>query len=208
MGKKLIAVAGGSAVAFGLLFMMQALIASGHSAMSKVSDARVVDFVRVEREERLSRKKSKPERLKSPDSAPPDAPQPSMDNTADLAGTQAVHGINDNVVVSNADINIASGFGVSSGAADGDYLPIVKVAPIYPRRALDRGIEGWVILEFTVTKTGAVINANVLEYEPSTIFNRAAVNAALKFKYKPRVVNGEPIEVRGVLHKITFRLED
>ena len=48
----------------------------------------------------------------------------------------------------------------------------------------------------------------MVEYEPSTIFNKAALAAALKFKYKPRIVNGEPIEVRGVLNKITFQLED
>ena len=82
------------------------------------------------------------------------------------------------------------------------------MAPIYPQRAIDRGIEGYVIVEFTVTKTGAVRDPRVVEYEPSTIFNKAALAAALKFKYKPRIVNGEPIEVRGVLNKITFQLED
>ncbi len=94
------------------------------------------------------------------------------------------------------------------GTTDGDYLPIVKIAPIYPSRALERGIEGWVILEFTVSETGAVKDSVVVEYEPSTIFNSAAIKASLKFKFKPRIVNGEAIEVRGVLHKITFRIED
>ena len=106
------------------------------------------------------------------------------------------------------DIAVSSGFGVAAGTADGDYLPIVKVAPVYPRRAVDRGIEGYVIVEFTVTKTGAVRDPVVVEYHPSTIFNKAAINAALKFKYKPRVVNGEPIEVHGVLNRITFELVD
>ena len=59
-----------------------------------------------------------------------------------------------------------------------------------------------------MTKTGAVKDVRVVEYHPSTIFNRAAIKAALKFKYKPRIVNGEPIEVQGVLNRITFRLED
>ncbi len=68
--------------------------------------------------------------------------------------------------------------------------------------------KGYVIVEFTVTKTGAVRNPRVVEYDPSTIFNKAALAAALKFKYKPRIVNGEAIEVHGVLNKITFKLED
>jgi len=35
-----------------------------------------------------------------------------------------------------------------------------------------------------------------------------AMNASLKFKYKPKVVNGEPIEVSGVRNRITFELTD
>ena len=105
-------------------------------------------------------------------------------------------------------IEVGPGFGIASGSVDGDYLPIVKVAPVYPRRAIERGIEGYVIVMFTVTKTGAIKDPVIVEAQPPTIFNRSALAAARKFKYKPRIVNGEPIEVRGVLNKITFILED
>ena len=133
-----------------------------------------------------------------------------MDNAADLGDSgQTVQATqNAPVPVGDVDIAVSPGFGITAGSADGDYLPIVKVAPVYPRRAVDRGIEGYVIVEFTVTKTGAVRNPRVVEYDPSTIFNKAALAAALKFKYKPRIVNGEAIEVHGVLNKITFKLED
>ena len=87
-------------------------------------------------------------------------------------------------------------------------MPIVKVAPVYPRRAQTRGIEGYVVLEFIVTKTGAVRNPFVVEAKPPGIFDRAAINAALKFKYKPIVVNGEPIDGAGVRNRITFELSD
>ena len=79
---------------------------------------------------------------------------------------------------------------------------------MYPRRAAARGIEGYVLLECTVTKTGAVRDPRVLESKPPGIFDRAAMNASLKFKYKPKVVNGEPIEVSGVRNRITFELTD
>jgi protein TonB len=92
--------------------------------------------------------------------------------------------------------------------ADGEYLPIVKVAPVYPRRALTRGIEGYVLLEFTVTKLGTVENPVVVDADPPGIFDRAAQQAALKFKYKPKVVNGEPIDVAGVRNLITFELTE
>jgi protein TonB len=90
---------------------------------------------------------------------------------------------------------------------DGDYLPIVKVAPIYPRRAQTRGLEGWCLLEFTVTKTGTVRDARAIECT-SSLFQRASVNAAGKFKYKPRVVDGQEIEVPGVQHIIRFEMEE
>ncbi len=206
-----IAVVLGAAVAFGLLFLMQALIATGHSALTETEDARVVDFVRVEREETVERKRDRrPDRPPNPDAPPPEAPQPSLDNAADSAEASQAVRVSEQAPVPVAEVamEVSAGFGVSDGAADGDYLPIVKVAPVYPRRAVDLGIEGYVIVEFTVTKSGSVRDPVVIEYHPSKIFNKAAIEAALKFKYKPRIVNGEPIEVQGVLNKITFRLED
>ena len=92
--------------------------------------------------------------------------------------------------------------------ADGSYVPIFKVPPIYPRRAQERGIEGCVMLEFTVTKVGAVREPVVLWSIPSGIFDRAAMRSALKFKYKPQIRDGEAIEVSGVLNQITFIIED
>jgi len=210
MLRVIIAVILGSFAATGLLFLMQALVASGQTAITHQTNVRVVDFVRVKREERLESKRAKPDRPPNPDDAPPEAPQPSMDSTADLGESTQIVEASHNAPVPAADVNIAvsPGFGITAGSADGDYLPIVKVAPVYPRRAQDRGIEGYVIVEFTVTKTGAVRDPRVVECEPSTIFNKAALDAALKFKYKPRIVNGEAIEVHGVLNKITFKLED
>ena len=100
----------------------------------------------------------------------------------------------------------ASGFGLSP--SDGDYLPIVKVQPMYPRRALTRGIEGYVIVMFTVTRQGTTRDHVIVESKPRGIFDRAALRAATKFKYKPRIVDGQPIEVPGVKNKITFLIED
>jgi protein TonB len=205
---KLIAAAAGSAVTFGLFFLMQALVASGHSALTDAVAARPVDFVRVEREETLERRQSRPSRPSSPEAPPPDAPQPSIDRSADIGG-QAIGELESvPVAAGRLDFDIGTGFGVAAGSADGDYMPLVRVAPIYPRRARARNIEGWVILELTVSETGSVKDPRVISYHPSEIFNRAAINAALKFKYKPRVVNGKPIEVRGVRYKMTFKLVD
>ena len=106
-------------------------------------------------------------------------------------------------VSANTDIGGPGGMNI----AEGDYLPIVRVAPVYPARALSRGLEGFVDLSFTVTTTGSVENPIVLQ-STSSLFERAAIRAVLKFKYKPKVVDGEAIDVAGVRNRITFELAD
>ena len=105
----------------------------------------------------------------------------------------------------DANVDVAAGIG-GFNAGEGEYLPIVKVAPIYPNRALSRGIEGYCIIEFVVTRNGTTANGKVIECT-SSLFANASLKAASKFKYKPRVINGTPIDVPGVQHKITFELE-
>ena len=99
--------------------------------------------------------------------------------------------------------------GFSLGVGEGDYLPIVKVAPIYPQRALLRGIEGHCIVQFTVTRQGTTRDPFVIEDEcTDTLFRVPSVQAALKFKYKPRVIDGEAVEVPGVRNKFTYVIEE
>ena len=135
-----VAVIAGAIVAASLLLLMQALIASGQAALTEHKTTRVVDFVRVKREERLESKRAKPDRPPNPDQPPPEAPQPSMSEAANLGGeTRSIEAVQDAPVpVADVDIAVSPGFGVAAGTADGDYLPIVKVAPVYPQRAIDR----------------------------------------------------------------------
>ena len=193
------AVALGVVATFALFLLMQALIKSDKSPFEKQISGKIVDFVRVEHERTIETKLRKPKPPPPPDEPPPHKPRTSFDANADSQG------IDISQVNVEVDLSIDHGAGFSS---DGEYLPIVKVAPVYPRRAQTRGIEGYVLLEFVVTRTGAVRDPVIIESKPPGIFDRAAVNAALKFKYKPKVVNGEPIDVAGVRNRITFELQD
>ncbi len=89
------------------------------------------------------------------------------------------------------------------GELNGDYLPIVKVAAIYPALALAQGLEGYVVVQFTVARSGAVKDVVVVESTDS-LFERAAVEAAYKYKYRPRVIRGQSVEVPGVRNRISF----
>ncbi len=88
-----------------------------------------------------------------------------------------------------------------------EYLPIVKIAPYYPEEAAALRLEGYVIVEFTVTESGSVEDLLVVE-SSSPIFEPAALDAVSKFKYAPRLINGNPVAVPGVRNRITFVLEN
>ncbi|QTH63039.1 energy transducer TonB [Psychrosphaera ytuae] len=196
----LTALALAAVVTVALLYGMQALIKSGDSAITEPAQGSVLDFIRLKQEETVQKKERKPQKPPKPQEPPPPMDQPQMaPDTADASDA----GFDFSADVA-ADVSLDGGLALESG--DGEYLPIVKVQPVYPRRALQRGIEGYVIVEFTVDRTGAVKDPMVIEAEPQGLFDRAAMDAALKFKYKPRVVNGEPTEVSGVQNRITFEL--
>jgi len=184
-------VALGAVVTFGLFLIMQAVIANDEANIEEGVKGRLLDMVRLQEDEQIEIKKRKPK-------PPPNMPKPTFESSD----------VSQGVDIGQVDIDINLDVGGGGFSSDGEYLPIVKVAPIYPRRAQTRGIEGYVLLEFIVTKTGAVSNPMVIESKPPGIFDRSALNAALKFKYKPKVVNGEPIDVAGVRNRITFELAD
>jgi protein TonB len=103
-------------------------------------------------------------------------------------------------------IDIRPGPIVFPRLTDGEYQPIVKVAPSYPAMAASMGIEGYVVVEFTVTRSGAVKDVVVIE-SSDELFVEAAVQATYKIKYKPRVIDGEPVEVSGVRNRVTFEFQ-
>ena len=188
-------------ITLGLFFLMSSLIKMGGSALTEPPQGSVLDFVRVKEEEQVEKKDRKPKKPPKPDQQPPQMEQPQMDSptpNAEGSGMDFAADVGD-------EISLDGGLALESG--DGEYLPIVKVAPVYPRRALQRGIEGFVIVEFTVTRQGAVRDPIVVEANPEGIFEQAAIDAAMKFKYKPRVVNGEATEVSGVQNRITFQID-
>lgn len=188
-------------ITLGLFYLMQSLITGGDGALTEPAKGSVLDFVRVDQDENVEQKERRPERPPEPEEPPPEAPEQQMqaeDMSSDAGGY-------------DFSANVGDGGGLSGGmaldASDGEYLPIVKVQASYPRRALQRGVEGYVIVGFTVTRQGTVRDPYVVEADPQNIFDQAAMDAVSKFKYKPRVVDGEAVEVEGVQNRITFEID-
>jgi periplasmic protein TonB len=192
---------GAAFITASLLWVMQYLIVTGVQAFTEERTFRFVDFVRVQRDERVQTRDERVERPPDAQAPPPMQPERQLDDsdTSEL-GVGAV-------AVSAPRIAHEVSLGREGFFSDGDYMPIVQVAPQYPRRAADRGLEGYVLLEFTVTREGTVRDPQVIE-SSNAMFDRAAIDAVLRFRYRPRVIDGEPVEVPGVRFRITFELRD
>jgi protein TonB len=100
------------------------------------------------------------------------------------------------------------GGGITVFGSDRDAIPLVRVEPTYPPRALQAGQEGWVKVQFDVSTSGAVTNVSAVESEPGQVFDAAAVNAVARWRYSPSVVEGTAVERVGMQTLIRFTLED
>jgi len=192
----------GLVVTAGLFWTMQYLIKSTSANLDESGSSNIVDFVRLKRDESVQRRQLKPEKPKPPEAPPPQPPTPQLESLNPNAEKIAI-----SAVPVETDIEMSGGF--SLGVGEGDYLPIVKVAPIYPQRALSRGIEGYCVVQYTVTRQGTIRDPFVVAGQcTSSLFENASIQASLKFKYKPRVIDGQAVEVPGVQNKFTYEIEE
>ena len=182
-----------------LFWIMQNLIDTADRSLNHESVGTLLEFVRVQRDETPIRKVPKPEIPPKPEQQPP---QPPMSTLEDPNLTM--------VEVAVAPAPVEPGFKMKNTfnlGAEGDYLPIVKVAPIYPNQALRRGLEGYCVVEYTVTRLGTIKDPTIVKDQcSSNLFYSSSINAALKFKYKPRIVDGIEVEVTGVQNKFSFKI--
>ncbi|MYD99544.1 MAG: energy transducer TonB [Gammaproteobacteria bacterium] len=188
----------GAIATIGLLTLMQAVIADPKPAEAAPYQGHLVEWVRLLEDRELVTTKRVEERIPLPDEPPPNPPPPTIVD----GGTGHIE------ITGPRDPTPETDSGFLTFAADGEYLPITRVEPIYPRRALMRGVEGYVLLEFVVTRTGTVRDPVVLVAEPPGYFDRAALNAVLKFKYLPRVVDGVAMDVPGVRARLLFEIDE
>ncbi len=96
---------------------------------------------------------------------------------------------------------------IDSGFTSGQAMAIFKVAPEYPRRAISRGIEGFVDLMFDITPAGKTENIRVLYAEPEGYFEIVSAKTLAKWKYKPAVEDGVAMVQKNQTTRIVYELE-
>ena len=189
-------------VTLGLFFFMSVLIATGETLSERLSVVKIVDATMPDIELEVIEEIDKPEPIEELTEEQPELQdkQINLDSGPSLNIARVSIDIDTGLQLSNASIN----------ATDGDYLPLVAIAPQYPTRAAQRGIEGWCLVSFTVNGLGSVEEETitVVDAEPPQIFNRSSVRAAARFKFQPRVEDGVGVPVSGVQYLFRYQLEE
>lgn len=189
-------------ITLGLFYFMQALIATGADLDQRVSVVKIVDATMPEIELEVIEEIDKPEPIQDDTEVIEEVP----DRQVNLSDGPSLN-------IERASIEIDTGLQLSNAsisATDGDMLPLVAIAPQYPTRAAQRGIEGWCLVSFTVNGLGNVEEDTivVVDAEPSSMFDRSSIRAAGRFKFQPRVVDGQGVSVEDVQYVFRYELED
>ena len=197
----------GVLISLGLFFLMQSLIDSGEQNTNASSEGQIMEFIRIREDETLSIKdRRKPQKPK-----PPKEPPPPPKLIVEKQVKPTMNRIK--IEIPNIDLPSIAGGGPFLGnwagnpLAEGDVLPIVRIDPQWPREALIEGIEGYVVVEVTIGADGSVKDVRVIQSEPRRMFDRNVIRAVLKWKFKPRIINGVPVE-RKAIQMLEFTLDD
>lgn len=193
------------------LFYFMAYLISGGKKLSKSLDSEnIIEFVRIKRPAQTELRKrklpKKPEIVEQPkatkslklnnESVKPNRPDMNFDTPK----------LDIPLALGAGGIGVAGGGGSASG--DADEMPLVRVEPQFPTEAAIKGIEyGWVRVIFDLNPDGTVTNFQIVDSSHRDIFDMATKRAVLKWKYRPKMVDGKAIARKGIKVQLEFGLE-
>ncbi len=190
------AASSGVLMTFSLLYVMQALINTPTGAEVKADKPTFLTWVRVPHEVPVQQMD---ERLIRDELTElhPEPQRPKFESDLETIG----------VPVSNLKPPTGKLPPVFANVSDGPLVNLVRVGPVYPAVASAKGLEGHVIVQFDVGTNGLVSNVVVIE-SSNRIFNKPAIKAAERFKFKPRVVDGVALVTSGIRNLFRFEMDD
>lgn len=111
-------------------------------------------------------------------------------------------------VQENLDLNsFGKDWSDESSLEQSELIAINKIVPEYPRNALQRGLEGYSVVEYDIDSSGKVIDPIIVESKPKGVFNRSSIRAIQKYEFEPPKVNGELVSVQGLQTKFVYQLK-
>ncbi len=189
----------GILTSFALFWVMQALVGVT-GELKEGGKSLSVDYVRLKRDNTPEIKKREPPKREKPKQQPP---PPQMNMAKAMRPGDAVGAI---VPMVDTGVELEKATSLGAGGSDRYVVPLVRVDPDYPPRARQRGIEGYVDIEFSISPVGTVQNATVIGPDPSFVFDRAALRAVRKWKYNPKIENGIAVPRHGIQVRLRFEL--
>ncbi len=203
----LISAISGIVIALVLFLIMHSLI-SGSRDLNRDRDQPLrLDFIQVDPDELENIKQRKPPPEPEPPEKPPPPPKLTVNNPERPPQEMPQMEMPKiSLAVASGDGPYLGGWSAGDPVAEGDVIPIVRIEPQYPREALIEGISGYVLVEFTIEPDGSVSDLKVLESQPKRMFDRNAIRAIYKWKFRPRIVDGKPV-ARRATQRLDFNLD-
>lgn len=202
MLRALVSIIIGAAVTFGLFAFMAFLVGGGAQRAETSAETPVIEIT-MDRQD--SKAQNKPRVVPKPPPPPeqpqkPEATPPESSSNIDTAMSFNMGGVEAG--------GPSTGFKLGNMMTrDGDATPIVRIEPQYPIAAARDGKEGWVQLRFTINELGGIDDVEVIQAEPKRLFDKEAIRALKKWKYKPKIVDGKPLKQPGMTVQLDFTLD-
>ncbi|HIF9316800.1 energy transducer TonB [Photobacterium damselae subsp. damselae] len=203
-------------LAGGLFTFMAWMVDNGSRQEPESTPPLSFNIVMVEQESEVQRRQRvvppKPEAPKPPPQVMPSQSKPTLVSTLPVASISAL-GLDTSIsgiAVSapkfgkiEGAANLGAGINVGSNQ---QAMPLYRVEPRYPARALKQGAEGYVVLQFTIDTQGRPSDISVVEAKPRRLFERDAMRALRKWKYQAKVIDGQAVEQPGQTVKLEFKI--
>ena len=195
MKQTLFIIAAGLGISIALFWLMQFMITNNQQGLNKAANLQMTEFIRLKKDSNLNTRDRRIPKKPKPNKRPP---PPKMKMQAN-----PIKNLKPKMDMPDLDLPLElshmgmKGVEIGVGNISTNVIPLVRIAPRYPMRAANRRIEGWVKVQFTITKEGKVADAVVVDSEPKHTFDRAALSAIKRWKFKAKVIEGIAFEQRA-----------
>ncbi|USD31324.1 MULTISPECIES: energy transducer TonB [Vibrio] len=204
MGRLFIATPFAITCALAIFSFMAWMVDSEHRKINESNESLSFNMVMVENEQDVQRRqRTVPEQPKAPEvpeQMPTSQAKTELSKISPIA--QPSLGLNTSIEGVAISAPTFGDFGVNQEA-----MPLYRVEPKYPTKAMKRQAEGYVVLKFTIDPTGRPTDIEVVEASPKRMFERNAIQALKKWKYQPKVVDGAAVSQPNKTARVEFKLD-
>lgn len=204
MNRLILSFAIAAGISIGIFAVMDVMVNPNGEFKGNAGDQAVIDFVRLKQDsETRTRDRNKKE--------PPKPKKPPVPQQKAMQSDPQVPQLAINMPKVSPDLSLASknllgDAQVGMGFGDGDVIPLVRMPAQYPSKAMRRNIEGYVRAQLEVNEKGTVDSVKVIDSKPKGVFERSAIKALYKYKFKPHIVDGKP-QSQTVTQTLDFVLD-